>query len=534
MARRRIQRRAVILAAGRRHIGARDVRRRRGATVLHIALFILVTLFGTLLGVWLAGSTTQDIGPFRAQLSLTPSLYGDTSVEIPPLGSLEMDTHDGPLHLGIRLETLDEGRTRALARSGKLDEASADAVDQLSHGVRRLGMQTAGGGVLGGMAFAALVFRSRRETAVAGFTALGILATSGVVALVTFRPDAIQEPRYEGLLTNAPAVLGDARRIANRYEEYRAQLERMVANVSKLYSTISTLPVYEPDQSSIKVLHISDMHLLPAAWTVVRTVADQFNINIVVDTGDINDWGSEPEASYVGAIASLRIPYVYVRGNHDSAVTAAAVARQPNAIVLDNQIATVGGLTFAGIGDPRFTPDKATDKGNAAGKIAVDDAGARLAKLIRSSPKKVDVALVHDPEAATQLGGTCPLVLAGHTHQRQVRRLDAAPVPTPSASASPGPSTPRERTLLLIEGSTGGAGLRGLEKAEGPLPLALSILYFDQEHVLQAYDDILVGGTGLTEISLERHLVAPDSKAPPSPTPSTSAVPSPATSASPG
>jgi hypothetical protein len=77
----------------------------------------------------------------------------------------------------------------------------------------------------------------------------------------------------------------------------------------------------------------------------------------------------------------------------------------------------------------------------------------------------------------------------------------------------------------MVEGSTGGAGLRGLEKASGPLPLALSILYFDSEHVLQAYDDIRVGGTGLTEVSIERHLVTPDGKAQPSPSPSTSSSP---------
>jgi len=458
--------------------------------VLRGVLLAVVTFLGVMIGVWAGGSTTQDIGPFRAELTLSSSINGDTSVDIPPLGSLEMDTHDGPAHLGIRLESLDEARTRALAASGKYDRVGQDAVDQLSHGVRRLGMQTAGAAILGAMGLAALVFRSRRETAIAGFSALAVVAVSGLVALTTFRPDAIQEPRYTGLLTNAPAVLGDARRIADRYEEYRAQLQRMVANVGKLYSTISGVPVYEPDQSSTKVLHISDLHLNPAAWSVVQTVADQFNINIVVDTGDINDWGSEPEASYVGSISKLRVPYVYVRGNHDSTTTEKAVAAEPNAVVLDGQVKTVGGLTFAGIGDPRFTPDKETDKGDVAGKAAVDESGVRLAQIIRANSKKVDVALVHDPEAATKLAGTCPLVLAGHLHQREIKRLDPVTVPAPAASSSVSPASPlvnapqRERTLLMVEGSTGGAGLRGLEKAGDPLPLALSILYFDQNHAL--------------------------------------------------
>ena len=47
---------------------------------------------------------------------------------------------------------------------------------------------------------------------------------------------SIEEPRYEGLLVNAPAVIGDARRIADHYEPYRDQLQQMVGNVSKLYT----------------------------------------------------------------------------------------------------------------------------------------------------------------------------------------------------------------------------------------------------------------------------------------------------------
>ncbi|WP_344613590.1 metallophosphoesterase family protein [Dactylosporangium salmoneum] len=537
------------MAAGRRHhpTGARARRLHpRLWALLRGVLVALVAIVGMLIGVQLGGTTTQDIGPFRAQLSLAPSWHGDTSVEIPPLGSLELNSHDGPVHLRIRLESLDEARTRAFAaKSGNLEQISHDAVDQLDLGVRRLAMQTAGCGILGGMILVLLVFRARRETAIAGLVVVGVLASTGATTLLTFRPAAIQEPTYRGLLVNAPAIIGDAQRIADHYEEYRAQLQKLVLNVSKLYGTISSLPVYEPNTSATKVLHISDMHLNPAAWGVVRSVADQFDIDIIVDTGDINDWGSEPEASYVNVISDLKVPYIYIRGNHDSAVTAAAVGRQPNAIVLDDNIVTVKGLTFAGIGDPRFTPDKSTDPTNDEQRKEVVQSGDVLAAKIRSSSKPVDVGLVHDPVAAQELAGLCPLVLAGHKHQRSVSRLDAnqpaaAPVPRPdtspsaSPSASPEPSAspapkPTERTLLMVEGSTGGAGLRGLESSK-PLPLALSILYFDQQRHLSAYDDIEVGGTGLTEVSLQRHIVPADTKSQPTPDASlspSSASPSP-------
>ena len=77
----------------------------------------------------------------------------------------------------------------------------------------------------------------------------------------------------------------------------------------------------------------------------------------------------------------------------------------------------------------------------------------------------------------------------------------AAPVPADGA-ASPSPAAssavaavPTMPTRLLVEGSTGGAGLRGLEK-EKATPLTLSVLYFDETHALKAYDDIQLGGTG--------------------------------------
>ena len=74
----------------------------------------------------------------------------------------------------------------------------------------------------------------------------------------------------------------------------------------------------------------------------------------------------------------------------------------------------------------------------------------------------------------------------------------------------------------MVEGSTGGAGLRGLQ-GETPTPLEMSVLYFDTSHVLQAYDQITLGGTGESQVTLDRHLISADTPptAPPLPAPST-------------
>ncbi|MEU9506379.1 metallophosphoesterase [Micromonospora sp. NPDC048170] len=478
--------------------GDDDRRGRRALRLTGVTLAILVVaLVGVVIGVLAGGRVSTDIGPFQADLTVAPALGGGTTVDIPPLGALLLDSHDGPTHLTVELGALDQSRTEALIDDpASINRASQSAVDDVREGVMRLGLRTLASAVLVTLLLALLLFRDTRRAAWAGGLALLITAGSLGTAAATIRPEAIEEPRYEGLLVNAPAIVGDARRIANDYTRYAEQLQRIVGNVSQLYTTVSALPVYEPAPGTTRVLHVSDMHLNPTGWQLIRTVVEQFGIDVVIDTGDITDWGSEPEASYVGSIGLLKKPYVYIRGNHDSGRTAAAVARQPNAIVLNNTTTTVAGLTIAGVGDPRFTPDKNTSPaGSGLTKQTADQligTGDQLAATVRSSPRPVDIALVHDPASAGPLSGTCPLVLAGHTHARQVSKLPEVPGQQP--------------TQLMVQGSTGGAGLRGLE-GEKPTPLSMSVLYFDQNKLLQAYDDITVGGTGQAQVNLERHVV---------------------------
>ncbi|MDG4792642.1 metallophosphoesterase [Micromonospora sp. WMMD1082] len=503
---------------GRAAADARAAGRRTAVRRTAVALAVLVvTLAGVLLGVLAGGQVGTDIGPFHARLSVAPAAEGSTTVDIPPLGSLLLDSHDGPTRLTVELGALDQGRTEALFDDpASLNRATQSAVDDIQEGVLRLGLRTLGSAVLATLVLALLVFRDTRRAAWAGALALVITAGSLGTAAATMRPQAIEEPRYEGLLVNAPAIVGDVRRIADDYTRYGEQLQRLIGNVTQLYTTVSALPLYEPEPGTTRVLHISDLHLNPAAWQLIRTVTEQFGIDVVIDTGDITDWGTEPEASYVGSISLLRKPYVYIRGNHDSGRTAAAVARQPNAIVLDNTTRTVAGLTIAGIGDPRFTPDKSTSpaSGGLTQSTANEliDTGERLAATIRSSPRPVNIALVHDPAAAGPLSGTCPLVLAGHTHSRQVNTLPEVPGQQP--------------TTLMVQGSTGGAGLRGLE-GEEPTPLAMTVLYFDQEKQLQAYDNITVGGTGQAQVNLERTVIEPPANGPLATTPTPAITPTP-------
>lgn len=504
------QRGRLMLAALGRPLRHRATRR---AWVMVSVL--LVSVAGVVIGTLLGAHTDTDVGPFRAEMSITPSFGGGTEVDIPPLGALHLDSHDGPIHLKVNLGSLDQGRTEALIDDPtSITTAGRSAVDEITDGVLRLGLRTLGAAVAAALLLSAIVFRNVRRVAWSGLLSLLVAGGSMAVAAGTVRADSIGEPRYEGLLVNAPAVVGDARRIADNYGKYAEQLQALVGNVSRIYATVSTLPVYQPAGNTTRILHVSDLHLNPTAWSMIRTVVQQFDIDAVIDTGDITDWGSDPETSFVSAIGQLTVPYIYIRGNHDSSATAAAVARQPNAVVLENTATTINGLRIAGIGDPRFTPDKTTDtppENLADEPVPTPElrAGEQLAATVRGSAQPVDIALVHDPVMAPPLSGTVPLVLAGHRHQREVQALQAVPGGQP--------------TKLMVVGSTGGAGLRGLNGDGKATPLAMSVLYFDEKRALKAYDDINVGGTGRAEVTLERKVIGAE----PEPTGSPSAGPSP-------
>jgi predicted phosphodiesterase len=451
------------------------------------ALRVVVALAGALIAVLLFGRISAPIGPFDATLAFRPA-GGGATVAVPPLGAIGVDVYDGPLRLDVGLQRVDQERARALATdpvrlAGVVDQVSAD----LRSAVVRLAWTTAGLAIAGAALTSLVITRRRKEPLIAaGITTVLLLGTGGLGA-ATWRPEALSQPTYTGLLVNATSLIGSAEDIVARFDAYRASLEDIVGNVGTLYSALSALPAPDGDGETVSLLHVSDLHLNPSGFDLVEQVVDQFAVDGVLDTGDITDWGSEPENRLITSVGNLDVPYVFIRGNHDSAVTAALIAAQPNTTVLDASAVTVAGIEIAGIPDPRFTPDKSSGDDDAGDEV-LEESGEELAEFVEDLPEPPAVAMVHDPKQAGPLDGVVPLVLAGHTHEREVSELE-------------------DGTLLMVQGSTGGAGLRGLQ-GEFPEPLTCTVLYLDADTGrLQAYDEITLGGLGETEVTIQRRTV---------------------------
>ncbi|MFG2798793.1 metallophosphoesterase family protein [Streptomyces pseudovenezuelae] len=450
---------------------------------------VAVVLMGAWLGLLIVGNVRVPVGPMNTTMTLRPSLSGGTKINVSPLGALQLDSHQAPVRLDVNVDQLDPERSQALVDhperlSGLQDEVATD----VEHGTLDLALRSCAAVVLGATTLGLAVYRRPRRALAAGGLALTLLAACGGTAYATWNPESVLEPRFSGLLSSAPSLVGNARSIVTEFDVYQKELARLVTNVTKLYDVTSTLPAYQPDPTTIRVLHVSDIHLNPASWKIIASLVEQYKVDVIVDSGDTMDHGTAAENGFLDPIPDLGAPYVWVRGNHDSLTTQRYLEGLKGVHVLDNGKAeTIAGLRFAGMGDPQFTPDRSTNPGADESQEAAGDRLAAALRAQRAAGTPVDLAIAHEPSAARRVDGEVPMILSGHLHHQEMEVM-------------------KKGTRLRVEGSTGGSGLRAVE-GKYPDPIEASILYMDRDtRHLQAWDEIKLGGLGLTTAEVSRHL----------------------------
>jgi predicted phosphodiesterase len=476
---------------------------------------LLVAAVGAGVGFALAPGSSTYVGPLQTEVRVRPSLTPGVEVDLPPVGKVTFDTHRAPIVVTATIESVDVDAAARLVRSPQqLLALELTAADTVRAAMVRAAAYSLGCGVGGALLAAVVVYRGRRRTLQTGAALLVVVVAAGVGTAATFDAGALRQPRFTGLLSRAPYVVSSTQNALDRLESYRSGLSDIVRSVSTLYATAANLPVLGDTQSGstglgddvTTVLHISDLHLNPLGYDLTDNLVKQFGVDAVVDTGDTTTWGTGAEAGFLGRIGGLGVPYLWVRGNHDSSDTQAQVAAQ-GAVVLDQgATAEVAGLVFAGQGDPVFTPDGEGATATGSAEDVQEQANEVLAEGIETwdaahADDPVDVALVHDPSGLGPIYGRVPLVLAGHLHKRSVT-LDAS------------------GTRVMVEGTTGGAGVTsaGLNRlADGtPLPLSATLLYFGTNGAdagtLLAYDEVTVGGLGLAEVNLQRFVLGEEDR----------------------
>jgi predicted phosphodiesterase len=421
------------------------------------------------------------VGPARVRLEAEPALVGSSRLAAPPFGSVSARTHLGPLRFRATIDDIDvkalgqllagspEGpgeaqRAAPMAREGsgasrfaELEATLGPLEDQARRAATLFLLRIALLGLAGGLA-GVLLFprRTRRRLLRCGIGGLAATVLLLGPALATYDLGAFREPRYDGALEYAPALIGDVRTGLDRLRTLREEMVRVGRNLDRAYAALAN-PVGELDGTgTVRVLHISDLHLNPAGFDLAERLADQFDVAAVVDTGDMGTWGLPPEPDLAANVGRFEVPYLFVKGNHDDADMVRAVAANDNARVLDGTGTEVAGIRFLGFADPTFSPGKGhqveqLEQLKVERSVAVADAIDRQAL-------RPDVLLVHDGRLATYARGHVPTILDGHLHRFGTEVVNG--------------------TRTLQSGTTGAAGPDNF-RAEDPPPADAEVLYFD-------------------------------------------------------
>jgi putative phosphoesterase len=414
---------------------------------------------------------------------LQPAFKGTTEIAIPPFGAVKASTHKVPLKFVLTIERVYLNELQQIAISEDFDSETLIArVEKQGkvaarHYFLRLLVIAAISGALGALI---LPWKSLWRLLTGALVGLILIGSLFALVATTYDFTAFRQPVFSGALRVAPwmtEVL--AERLAD-LKALRSEMKRIAHNIHQFYSQIER---WQPIrlQDATTVLHVSDIHNNPAAIDLIKRVVKDFKVDLVIDTGDITDFGTPLEAKLASEIGQLDVPYLIALGNHDSPNVVSTLQRFPNVRILNGK-SFVKGLLIMGAPDYSASSEEVSMVDSArATKIAL----AIKERLTKEKVKPVIIA-IHDPRIAVRMFGEVPVVLTGHTHQVSFRE--------------------KAGYVLIDSGTTGAAGIRTFKK-EKDIPYTLSLLHFSKNPArLIAVDRITVFGLE-REFKLERRLI---------------------------
>jgi predicted MPP superfamily phosphohydrolase len=438
-------------------------------TILAACVAVIGALVA-LLALRLVPPTLHDLGP--AQISARGEFgIGRTTLVLSPLGTISADTHVSPVGYTLEVREVDPAAlTDSLSTAGGRAALIGAVETDLRSTATRLAVKLSFGALVIGAIAAAILPHRHWWTVVSGAGG-GLLGVGVFLALSAFTFDvrAFEEPRFTGALERAPQVIETVNRSVGGLAELSSRYTTAARRLSDLLALVAE-PDRNPHAGSVAILHVSDVHSNPLGLEIASRLAEEFEVDAVLDTGDLTSFGEPIEAHITTLIKDLPVPYLFVPGNHDSLPNRRSVGSFPNVELLDEEIGTVGDVDILGWGDPTFTADNQTT--TEEGNLLREERASRVA--IEVDELRPDVLAVHDPRLAEASLGLVPLVLSGHTHERALETVDG--------------------TLELTVGSSGATGL-GSFLVESDLPYEAEVIYFRAARPV-ALDYITLTGLG--------------------------------------
>ncbi|MGB4245879.1 MAG: metallophosphoesterase family protein [Limnochordia bacterium] len=433
---------------------------------------------GAILALNLVGVLRVELEPVQFVLDVNIGFPGYTTLKVPPIGSITAKTHSRqPLQLTLSLENIDLDQLRRIAAT--TDLKSQQALVSYFHSkinriignvIFKLALIAAGGGLLGGLLSGARHWRILLACCLTGSLIVLICAASVYVA---YDIQAFAQPQYQGILEAAPWMLSLIQEGLVKVDQLGEQVQSLAANLYTVFNQIENLKNVGVLAADLLVLHVSDIHNHPAAFDFISQVVGAFPIDLIIDTGDLTDWGTPLEAEIITRIEELAIPYLFAAGNHEVPDVLARLGQTSNVTLLGSEPVTVSGITVAGMLDPSagsFSPESVS-------VAEISRLASEINGMYRGRPHGIDIFAVHNYRIAAQIEpGIFPVIVCGHNHVPSISQIDA--------------------TVYVNAGTTGAAGIRGIQAGQ-VIPFSLSVLYFVREpetnrYVLAAVDSIQV------------------------------------------
>lgn len=448
-----------------------------------LSVVIALVLFTGLLSVF--GEMKVSYGPFALRLNFDWGWPGESRLVIPPLGEIKAFTHRGPVILSATLDRIDLSLLQhELLGVTETSQYLNGFILRVKESLYLFLVKLCLVGGVAGLA-TTLMLGERRFSQLWRMVLVGVLAVlllmSGV--LFTFDENTLSNPRYEGALEAAPWILSLIDQGLTRLPEFSEKLSLVAGNLNSLFAQVDTLSPLAQGDGELKVLHVSDIHNNPAAVELIQKVIDGFGVDLVIDTGDLTDYGTKLEAEINRKINNLGVKYLFIPGNHDSPEVISRLRKYKNVIVMTERIYHTNGLTIMGWADPAARDAVSLMLGDEEQANAAQE----LTAYLEGYGGKIDLLAVHNRKVAAQVEGRVPVVLHGHTHQAGI-----------SESGS---------SVVVNAGTTGAAGLRGLTTEA--LPYSVALLRFngsEGEYRLAAVDLIRVFNLH-GKFSLERKVI---------------------------
>lgn len=437
---------------------------------MHIIASILLTIMGMMLFISLFGQMTFSIEALQFRMSVEFTDRGLTRVEIPPLGVISAHTHITPVKIIVRLENIDfESLKEFISRSPEQEKIIAGARKEIRQVLTIYVIKLLGLAALGG-AFGMFLLRRKGiiplvKGAIGGLS-LALVLLAGTY--FTFDTGEFQNPRYEGVLRAAPWMVNLAEEALGKIESLSRKMQVVATNLYDLYEQIDRLKPLQKTENDIRVLHVSDLHNNPAGIEFVQGVARLFDVHLIIDTGDISDYGTPLEALLLDRLKTIDRPYMFVPGNHDSPDIVNGIRQIPGVTLLDG-MTEFNGLHIMGFPDPASYSFSVIPPGMDDIPEYVDQIKEKLARATGN----VNIVAVHNNRIAERLAGQAPVIIFGHNHLLAIEE--------------------KENSILINAGTSGASGLRGLQSFKSPYSVVL--LHFrpvDGEMKLVAADTINV------------------------------------------